>query len=58
MSDLRLFDPEKDEGKPLFEIVSTETDGVIVTGAAPSEATFEEARAAPWYYLVEKGLDG
>ena len=53
----RAFEPDKDEGKPLFEIQSRDAmvDGekAIATVFVPSEYSYDEAREMPWHFVVE-----
>ena len=47
------FDPEKHEGRKLFEMQSKEVGDLIATVVVPTDTPFEQAAKTPWYYMVE-----
>ena len=47
------FNPTKHKDVPLFELQDEQQGDVIASKYVPSTATFEEAKACPWYYAVQ-----
>lgn len=51
---MRPYDPEKDKGKQLYELITREgPEGVIEFDVEKMDVEEELAAKTPWYYVVE-----
>ena len=47
------FDPEKHQGRQLYELQTKKRDGILATLPVPVDTPFDQAAQTPWYYVVE-----
>ncbi len=52
------FDPGEHKGRQLYALQTVKEEGGLATVAVPTDVSFEDARIAPWRYVVDADSGG